>query len=141
MVHQKPAYWICTGLFCAVLGFSGVVHLTHVEFIVESMAHLGYPEYLLTILGLAKLLGVVAVLAPGHVLLKEWAYAGLAFDLLGASASHAFSGDAVGEVVPPLIVLMIGAASYVLRPVERRLTESPAIGGAENAPVAHTSTG
>ncbi len=137
MVPRSIVYWVCTGIFCAVLGFSGVAHLVRVEFIVEAMTHLGYPVYVLTILGIAKLLGVTALLVPGHLLLKEWAYAGFAFDLIGASASHAFSGDALGEIVPPLIVGAIGAASYLLRPVERRLSASPAQAGEA---LAHTTT-
>jgi hypothetical protein len=141
MPSRNLAYWICTGIFCAVLGFSGVTHLIRLEFIVESMTHLGYPAYVLTILGVAKLLGLVALLAPGYPLLKEWAYAGFAFDLIGASASHAFSGDPIGEVVPPLVVGLIGAGSYLLRPAERRLAASPAIGEPVAARSAHSSAG
>ena len=96
MARNPIGYWIATGLFCAMLTGSGLAHLTHVEFIAESMAELGYPPYLLTILGTAKLLGIVALLAPGRPLLKEWAYAGFAFNLIGATASHAFSGDPIG---------------------------------------------
>ena len=88
----------------------------------ESIAALGYPEYLMTILGTAKLLGVVALLIPGVPLLKEWAYAGFTFDLLGASASHAFVGDPPMEIVLPLIILSIAVASYILRPDSRRLS-------------------
>ena len=90
----------------------------------ESIEALGYPEYLMTILGVAQLLGVVALLMPRTPLLKEWAYAGFTFDLLGAAASHAFVGDAAMEVVLPLIILGISAVSYWLRPVSRRLEMS-----------------
>ena len=127
MDARKLGYWIATGLFCAVLGFSGVAHLTHLEFVAESMGALGYPEYFMTILGLAKLLGVVALLAPGRPLLKEWAYAGFAFNLLGATASHVFAGDPMGHTVRPAIVLMICAASYLLRPASRRLPSAPTL--------------
>ena len=87
----------------------------------ESIAALGYPDYLMTILGTAKLLGVIALLMPRFPLLKEWAYAGFTFDLLGASASHAFVHDPPMETALPLIILGIAAASYVLRPASRRL--------------------
>ena len=78
MDRKTLAYWLCTGLFCLVLGFSGVAHFTRQTFIVEALAALGYPVYVLTILGTAKLLGVAALLAPRRPLLKEWAYAGFA---------------------------------------------------------------
>lgn len=87
----------------------------------ESIVALGYPEYLMTILGTAKLLGVIALLIPSVPLLKEWAYAGFTFDLLGASASHAFVRNPPMETALPLIILGIAAASYVLRPASRRL--------------------
>ena len=75
----------------------------------------------MTILGVAKLLGVFALLIPGFPLLKEWAYAGFTFDLLGASASHAFVRDPPMETALPLIILGIAAVSYFLRPESRRL--------------------
>jgi hypothetical protein len=90
MNRRMLIYWLTTGLFCAVLGFSGFAHFTHLEPMVEAMTKLGYPLYFMTILGSAKLLGVAALLAPGRPLLKEWAYAGFAFNLLGATACHRF---------------------------------------------------
>ena len=125
MASKTTAYWITTGLFCAMLGFSGIAHSMRIEFVAESMAELGYPAYLMTILGTAKLLGVAALLAPGRPLLKEWAYAGFAFNLIGATASHAFAGDPVFATIRPALALTIGAASYLLRPAERRLVSSP----------------
>jgi hypothetical protein len=86
----------------------------------EAMANLGYPMYLMTILGAAKILGVIALLAPRLPLLKEWAYAGFTFDMLGASASHAFVGDSPAEIVTPLVVLALAIASYCLRPPARK---------------------
>ncbi len=125
MATKTTIYWITTGLFCAMLGFSGFAHVTRVELIAESMVELGYPTYVMTILGTAKLLGIAALLAPRRPLLKEWAYAGFAFNLIGATASHAFAGDPVFEIVPPAVVLALGAGSYLLRPSERRLGASP----------------
>jgi hypothetical protein len=122
------AYWIATGLFCAVLGFSGVAHFTHLEAMVESMTALGYPIYFMTIIGLAKLLGVAVLLVPGQPLLKEWAYAGFAFNLTGAVSSHLFVGDPASEFIPPTALLFVGAASYLSRPAARRLASVPAWG-------------
>lgn len=127
MNRRSLAYWIVTGLFSAVVGFSGFAHLTHVENMVEAMANLGYPLYFMTIIGLAKILGVIAVLAPARPLLKEWAYAGLCFNLVGATASHAFSGDPLSHTVRPAIVLVLCVASYLLRPEARRLPSAPTL--------------
>ena len=128
MNHKTLAYWIVTGIFSAVVGFSGFAHITHLDDMVEAMTHLGYPLYFMSIIGLAKILGVVAVLAPAHVLLKEWAYAGLCFNLMGAVASHAFSGDPLSHTVRPAIVLGLCVASYLLRPETRRLSTAPTLG-------------
>jgi hypothetical protein len=122
---KNLVYWTATGPFCAVLGFSGIAHFGHLEAMVESMAALGYPVYFMTILGLAKLLGVVALLAPGQPLLKEWAYAGFAFNLVGAVSSHVFVGDPASEFVPPAVLLLVGTASYLARPAARRLPSVP----------------
>ncbi len=121
MTKISIAYWIPTLLFCAVLTFSGVAHFGRLDFMVESMTALGYPTYFMTIIGLAKLLGVVALLVPSVPLLKEWAYAGFCFNLIGAIATHLFVSDPIGEWLPPLILLGLGAASYWLRPAERCL--------------------
>ena len=128
------AYCVTTALFCAVLAFSGAAHFLHVDMMVESMTALGYPLYFMTVIGVFKLLGVGALLAPGRSLLKEWAYAGFAFNLIGATASHIFSGDPLSHSIRPFIVLGIGAASYLLRPASRRLAESFAVGGPSTAP-------
>ena len=92
------------------------------------MSALGYPAYLMSILGAAKLMGVAALAVPGLPLVKEWAYAGFTFNLLGAAASHGASGDLITEILTPLGVLLLGAASYGLRPESRRLSASPQAG-------------
>ena len=121
MSKQNIGYWIATGLFCLAMTAGGTMNLLRADIQKESIEALGYPEYLMTILGVAKLLGVIALLIPGAPLLKEWAYAGFTFDLLGAAASHAFVGDAAMEIMLPLIILGISAVSYWLRPSSRRL--------------------
>ena len=128
MNRKTLAYWIVTGLFSAVVGFSGFAHITHLDNMVEAMTHLGYPLYFMSIIGLAKILGVVAVLAPARAHLKEWAYAGLCFNLAGATASHAFAGDPLSHTVRPAIVLGLCVASYLLRPEARRLPTAPTLG-------------
>ena len=121
MNRKLLGYWLTTGIFCAALGFGGVAHLLRADAMAQGIATLGYPPYLMTILGTAKVLGVLALLAPGRPLLKEWAYAGFTFNLLGATLSHIFVGDPASETVRPALVLVLAIASYFLRPPSRRL--------------------
>jgi len=138
MERRTLGFWIVTGLFVAMMSFSGTAHLFRLAPVVEGMTHLGYPAYVMTILGVAKLLGVGVVLMPGRPLLKEWAYAGFTFNLLGATASHAFSGDPIAEVLPPAVVLLLGLASYALRPASRRISSpDPSAASAGSQPVAN----
>jgi len=121
MNKRLIGYWVATALFCLAMTAGGSMNLMRAEMQKEAMTALGYPDYLMTILGVAKILGVVALLIPGVPLLKEWAYAGFTFDLLGAAASHAFVSDPIAETIVPLVVLAIAIASYCLRPANRRL--------------------
>ncbi len=114
------SYWILTVLFLLPMAAGGVADVLNVEQVQEIMKHLGYPPYLAVLLGVLKILGTIALLAPGFGTLKEWAYAGFAFDLLGAVVSHAAVGDGAGDIIPPIVIAVIGAGSYVLRPESRR---------------------
>jgi hypothetical protein len=120
-LQESRGYWVTTGLFCLALTFSGLAHGLGLGPIPEAMKALGYPPYVSTLLGVAKLAGVVALVVPGRPVLKEWAYAGFTFNLLGAFASHLFAGDPLAEALPPLLLLGLAAASYHLRPAQRRL--------------------
>jgi hypothetical protein len=122
---EEVIYWVPTALFCLAFAGGGVSHVLRVENMAESMAALGYPAYVMSILGVAKLAGVCALLAPGYPLLKEWAYAGFAFDLLGALASHGFVGDPPTEFIGPVVLLALGAFSYLQRPASRRIQGAP----------------
>ena len=115
MNTRAVAYWTTTGLFSAALGMSGLATLSRQPPLVAAYQHLGYPLYFMSILGAAKLLGVLTLLAPGLPRLKEWAYAGFTFVLLGATASHLFSGDAIGVAAFPAALLLPLAVSYQLR--------------------------
>ena len=121
MKARNIGYWVTTGLLAAAFAAGGVGDLTRGPDMVAGMAHLGYPAYLLLILGVWKVLGAVAVLAPGLPRLKEWAYAGMVFDLTGAAFSHAAAGDAAGKVITPLVLCGLVAASWALRPDSRKL--------------------
>jgi hypothetical protein len=88
---------------------------------VYGITHLGYPIYFLTILGVWKLLGVVAVLIPKFPLLKEWAYAGFFFAMTGAAFSHVAVSDPMGELVPSLFLLVLTVVSWSFRPADRKI--------------------
>lgn len=120
------AYWITTILGPASFVIGGSLFLMHGEQPVAVLNHLGYPPYLLTILGVWKILGAIAIVIPRFPLLKEWAYAGFFFDLSGAAASHAFSGDGAIEIIAPLIFLILVIASWALRPASRKLVSANA---------------
>ncbi len=107
-------YWVVTGFFAVALFMAGVMDLLLPPDIVAVMVHLGYPLYFATILGVAKILGAIALLYPGFPTLKEWAYAGFTFDLLGAVISHLASGDSIGEAGAPLFLLIVMFGSYTL---------------------------
>src|SRR5262245_21246723 len=91
----NSGYWVVTGLMAAFMLMASVPDVLRLPEAVEIFGHLGYPTYLLPFLGTAKILGVVAVLVPGFDRLKEWAYAGLVFDIAGALYSHLAVGDPV----------------------------------------------
>ena len=112
---MKVAYWIVTGLMAALMILSAVPDVLVVEGAVQMFRHLGYPSYLLPFVGIAKILGVIAVLIPGLPRsLKEWAYAGLVIDLVGALYSHLSVGDSVVFWIFPIIALALVLASYFL---------------------------
>lgn len=118
-------YWVATGLTALAMGGGGMADVLRLEQVVEIIETLGYPVYVLTIIGVAKILGVVVVLVPGFARLKEWAYAGFSIDLIGATASHAFVKDPIGDTITPLIVLAIVLTSWWLRPESRKLPDRP----------------
>ena len=112
MKKIKIAYWIFTSLFAFMMLGSAIPDIFSVPVAVEGFKQMGYPVYLLPFLGIAKLLGVVAILIPGYTRLKEWAYAGLVFDLIGATFSIYASGQSVGSWLPMILPLTLAATSY-----------------------------
>lgn len=122
MRHRKTtavAYWVSTAVVVAAFLASGVANLIHIPHIASDMTRLGYPRYFSTVLGGWKVLGAVAVLAPGMAMLKEWAYAGMIFDLTGAAVSRGAIGDGVAMVIAPLALCCVVLASRSLRPAGR----------------------
>jgi hypothetical protein len=106
-------FWISTGLFCAFMLSSAIPNILSSQEWVTIFEQLGYPAYMLPFLGVAKLLGVIALLVPGFNRLKEWAYAGMFFDLVGA----VYSALAVGGFDPQMLIMIIpfglGLSSYI----------------------------
>lgn len=123
---KKIGYWLSTGFFSFAMAASSLMYLTQNPKLVEGFQHLGYPLYLLLILGVAKGLGAVALLFPRFPRLKEWAYAGFTFNLLGAFASHLLAGDALGESIAPLVLLGVLIVSYTLYHSLNNSTEAAA---------------
>lgn len=113
-----------TGLLGLVLMGSGVADLIAPPELVEFMTSLGYPAYLLYLLAVAKLLALLAIFAPKYPRLKEWAYAGVAFNMIGASYSHIMSGDPIGNILLPLVILAVAMTSWYLRPADRKLPDA-----------------
>lgn len=118
---NKLIYWIPTVLFSLAMTGSGIGALSRQPAMVEGYTHLGYPLYFMTLLGLCKLLGAGVLLAPKLPRLKEWAYAGFVINLGSAAVSHLASGDAVSNIVAPVILLGLLFASWRNRPADRSL--------------------
>ena len=113
MKRDKIIYWVITSLFVLALGFSAINYFTNPA-MKEAFIHLGFPDYFRVELGIAKLLGCLALIIPQVPFrVKEWAYAGFAIDLISAAIAHASSGDPAGAVVFPAVLLVIMVVSYV----------------------------
>lgn len=118
--RNKIIYWVATLWLSLGMVSTGIVQLIKMKEEVEMMQHLGYPLYFLTILGIWKLLGVVAVLVPRFPLIKEWAYAGFFFSMSGAVFSHWASGDGAVEFFGPVLLLLLTVVSWYFRPEDRK---------------------
>ena len=116
------AYWVTTALVVFELALGGLWDILRVPQVRSLIQQLGYPPYFLVILGTWKLLGAVALIIPRFPRLKEWAYAGVFFDLTGAVASLLASGLMnAGTIAYPIAMMGVAVASWALRPPSRRL--------------------
>jgi uncharacterized membrane protein YphA (DoxX/SURF4 family) len=125
---RKIGYWITTALLVVPLLGGGVMDLIAPPEVAEAMEKLGYPLYLPALLGVAKILAAIAILAPRFARLKEWAYAGVAIDLIGAIYSHVMSNEA-DQILAPVLFLGLMFASWYLRPADRKLPNAPVTTG------------
>jgi hypothetical protein len=116
---RKIIYWASTGLVAALSVFAAFTYLSGSPQAVQGFAHVGYPQQLRIILGIAKLLGAITLVLPGFAKLKEWAYAGFAFAWISAFVAHYLAKDGSVAFVP-LILLLLLVTSYVTRPASRQ---------------------
>lgn len=119
--RNKIIYWIATIWLALGMASTGIVQIIKMEEEVDMMTQLGYPVYFLTIIGIWKILGVIAVLIPKFPLLKEWTYAGFFFLMTGAVFSHLIVGDGVKELFGPALLLVLTAVSWYFRPADRKM--------------------
>jgi hypothetical protein len=115
---RKIAFWASTGVIALMMCFAGFSYLSGGPQVVEGFAHAGYPQQLRIILGIAKPLGVIALLVPGFLRLKEWAYAGFTFAWICAFFAHYLAGQRA-EAMFPVVLLVLLFVSYVTRPANR----------------------
>jgi hypothetical protein len=121
--RNKIIYWIATAWLALGMVSTGIVQLLKQKTGqggIDTITHLGYPVYFLTIMGVWKILGVIAVLVPKFPLVKEWAYAGFFFAMSGAIFSYIAAGDAVTAIFPSLLLLILTVVSWYFRPADRR---------------------
>ena len=116
---RKVAYWVSTGLVAAMSFFAGFAYLKGSPEMVQAFTHVGYPQQLRIILGIAKPLGAIALLVPGMARLKEWAYAGFTFAWISAFFAHYLVGDGP-RAFSPLVLLALLFVSYLTRPASRQ---------------------
>ena len=119
--RNRIIYWIATIWLSLGMLSTGVVQLLRTEDEVAMFTRLGYPVYFLTIIGVWKILGVIAILIPKFPLLKEWAYAGFFIAMSGAIVSHLINGDEAKELFGPSLLLILTMVSWYFRPAGRKL--------------------
>lgn len=118
--RDKIIYWIATIWLSLGMVSTGIVQVIQMNEEVQKMNDLGYPSYFLTLIGVWKLLGVVAVLVPKFPLIKEWAYAGFFFLMTGAIFTHLTIGDELVAYFGPVLLLVLTIISWFYRPKGRK---------------------
>jgi len=121
--RNKIIYWIATGWLALGMLSTGIVQLMKTDEEVDLMSRLGYPIYFLTIIGVWKILGVIATLIPGFRLLKEWTYAGFFFVMSGAVISHLIVGSGAKDFFGPILLIILTVTSWYFRPANRKITQ------------------
>ncbi|REC45288.1 DoxX family protein [Chryseobacterium pennipullorum] len=118
----KIIYWVFTLWMALGMISTAIVQLMKNKDELANFTHLGYPAYLMTIIGIWKILGVIVILIPKRLLLKEWAYAGFFFVMSGAVISHLIVGDPAARTFPAVLLLVLVIISWYFRPSERKIS-------------------
>ena len=114
-------FWIITGLLSFFIFSGGLAQAVQAKGVVQGFKPLGYPTYFISLIGIWKVLGVIAILIPKFPLLKEWAYAGLFFAMTGAVISHIASDDVSVKIIAPFLFAVFTVLSWYLRPADRKI--------------------
>jgi hypothetical protein len=115
-------YWVITAILSFCLFSGGLAQAVQVKGVVQGFKPLGYPDYFISLIGVWKVLGIIAILIPKFKLLKEWAYAGLFFVMSGAVISHIASGDVSVQIIAPILLAVFTVLSWYLRPTDRKIS-------------------
>ncbi len=119
--RNRIIYWTVTIFLSIGMLAGGIQQMLQIGGYNDIVTRLGYPLYLLSIIGTWKILGIIVILIPGFRLVKEWAYAGFFFVLSGAAISHLAAGQSLAEAVPSLILLLVTVLSWYFRPMDRKI--------------------
>jgi hypothetical protein len=114
-------YWIITILLSFCIFSGGLAQAMQVKGVLQGFKPLGYPNYFISLIGIWKMLGIIAILIPKFKLLKEWAYAGIFFVMSGAVISHIASDDVSVQIIAPVVLAIFTVLSWYLRPADRRI--------------------
>lgn len=121
--RNKIIYWIATIWLSFGMLFIGIIQVMQLKEETAFILALGYPSYFLPLIGIWKILGVIALLVPRFPVIKEWAYAGFFFTATGALYSHIAHGSEPGEMTGPVLILVLTLASWYFRPAGRKVAE------------------
>ena len=141
MKKTKILYWVFTVLFAAFMLFSAIPDILSVPMAQEGFKQIGLPVYLLPFLGIAKTLGVIAILVPGYPRIKEWAYAGLVIDLVGATYCIIAAGKPLQDWIFMVLPLTLAVLSYTWYHKKRNLSGSTDNGAPKRFEVSNTAIG
>jgi DoxX-like family len=114
-------YWITTSILSFCIFSGGLAQALQVQGVVQGFKPLGYPTYFISLIGIWKVLGIIAILIPKFKLLKEWAYAGIFFTMSGAVISHIASDDVSVQIIAPIVLAIFTVLSWYLRPADRKI--------------------
>jgi len=114
-------YWIITAILSICIFTGGLFQAMQSKEVLQGFKPLGYPTYFISLIGIWKMLGVIAILIPNFKLLKEWAYAGIFFTMTGAVISHIASDDVKVQIISPIVLAVFTLLSWYLRPANRKI--------------------